>query len=430
MISGRRGEDGRFPLPLLPQNVKNCYNKRKFSFDSPGDDNMEEIKTGSAERVLERILECAAEEKASDIHMEPQSSMVRVRFREDGSLRDRFCLPLKMLAGLSVRSKVMGHMNVGESRLPQDGSCSASFHGVPYDLRISILPSLYGETIVIRLLSGQVDFIEKNELGMLPLQEKVFRKCLSRRSGMILTAGPTGSGKTSTLYAALKILNRESVSIISVEDPVEYRVQGVTQVQVNEKAGLTFERGLRSIVRQDPDIVMIGEIRDRETAEIAVHAALTGHLVLSTLHTNQASDAPLRLMDMGIAPYLISASLSLIIAQRLAGRLCPRCREKSPLSEKEQKDLALPEKFCGLPLYRKKGCPSCHEGIRGRIGVFEMISIGRRERDILHHGFSDRRFRECMKEQGQPSMGEAALALMEEGIIPPEEASMILAGEE
>lgn len=295
---------------------------------------MEEIRTGSAERVLERILECAASEGASDIHMEPQASLVRVRFREDGVLYERFHLPLQMLSGLSVRSKVIGHMNVGESRLPQDGSCSASFGGVPYDLRISILPSLYGETIVIRLLSGQVDFIEKNELGMLPLQEAVFRKCLARKSGMILTAGPTGSGKTSTLYAALKMLNREGVSIISVEDPVEYRLQGVTQVQVNEKAGLTFEKGLRSIVRQDPDIVMIGEIRDRETAEIAVHAALTGHLVLSTIHTNQASDAPLRLMDMGIAPYLLSASLSLVIAQRLAG--VSASTAKAPISSRKK----------------------------------------------------------------------------------------------
>ena len=321
-------------------------------------------------------------------------------------------------------------MNVGESRLPQDGSCSASFGGVPYDLRISILPSLYGETIVIRLLSGQVDFIENNELGMLPLQEAVFRKCLARKSGMILTAGPTGSGKTSTLYAALKMLNREGVSIISVEDPVEYRLQGVTQVQVNEKAGLTFEKGLRSIVRQDPDIVMIGEIRDRETAEIAVHAALTGHLVLSTIHTNQASDAPLRLMDMGIAPYLLSASLSLVIAQRLAGRLCQHCKSPYILTEKEQQALGLPETCRGRRVYQKKGCENCHDGLKGRTGIFEMISIGRKERDLIHHGFSADRFRECMKRQGQPSMGEAAHTLMAEGVITPEEASMIAAGED
>lgn len=279
---------------------------------------MEEIRAGSAERVLERILTCAASEGASDIHIEPQAAFLRVRFREDGRLRERFRMPLSMLPGLSVRSKVIGHMDVGESRRPQDGSYAAAFDGKSCDFRISILPSLYGENIVIRLLSSHVDFIEKSRLGMLPVQEEVFRKCLTRKSGMILTCGPTGSGKTSTLYAALKLVNREGLSIISVEDPVEYRLAGITQVQVNEKAGLTFGSGLRSIVRQDPDIIMIGEIRDRETAEIAVHAALTGHLVLSTLHTNHASDAPLRLMDMGIAPYLLSASLSLVMAQRLA----------------------------------------------------------------------------------------------------------------
>lgn len=391
---------------------------------------MEEIRAGSAERVLERILTCAASEGASDIHIEPQAAFLRVRFREDGRLRERFRMPLSMLPGLSVRSKVIGHMDVGESRRPQDGSYAAAFDGKSCDFRISILPSLYGENIVIRLLSSHVDFIEKSRLGMLPVQEEVFRKCLTRKSGMILTCGPTGSGKTSTLYAALKLVNREGLSIISVEDPVEYRLAGITQVQVNEKAGLTFGSGLRSIVRQAPDIIMIGEIRDRETAEIAVHAALTGHLVLSTLHTNHASDAPLRLMDMGIAPYLLSASLSLVMAQRLAGCLCPACRRKKELSEEECSSLGFPKAMAGMEVWEEGSCPSCHEGIRGRTGIFEMISIGRKERDLIHHGFTSDGLRQCMKEQGQPSMGEAALALVREGRISPKEASLILAGED
>lgn len=390
---------------------------------------MEEIRTVSAELALRKIMEQAMEEGASDVHIEPQASHVRVRFRKDGILSDRFHLPLKMAGGLSVRAKVIGHMDVGESRLPQDGSCSTDFRGVHYDFRLSILPSLYGETIVIRLLSNTVDFIEKNNLGMLPVQERVFRKCLARKSGMILTCGPTGSGKTSTLYAALKILNRESVSIVSVEDPVEYRIGGITQIQVNEKAGLTFGSGLRSIVRQDPDIIMIGEIRDRETAEIAVHAALTGHLVLSTLHTNHASDAPLRLMDMGIPAYLLSAALTLVMAQRLAGRLCPHCRKPHTLTPEETERLGLPPSFAGVSTYRAQGCPSCQEGILRRIGVFEMISMGREEKEIIRHNFSTGRFREAMEKEGQPSMGEAALALMKQGIIAPEEASLILAGE-
>ena len=391
---------------------------------------MEEIRTASAEVALRQVLECAVSEGASDIHIEPQEDSVRIRFRKDGILHERFRLPKKMMSGLSVRAKVIGHMNVGESRLPQDGSYGESMEGIPYDFRISILPSLYGENIVIRLLSGRVDFIENHDFGMLPMQEALFKKCLLRQSGMILTCGPTGSGKTSTLYGALKILNREGVSIISVEDPVEYRIPGVTQIQVNEKAGLTFAGTLRSIVRQDPDIVMIGEIRDRETAEIAVHAALTGHLVLSTLHTNHASHAPLRLMDMGIPPYLLAASLNLVMAQRLAGRLCPRCKKESILHEKEIKELGLPLSLAGTKACKAGGCPDCMGGIKGRIGVFEMIAVGKKERTLIHHDFSSDKISLSMKEEGQPSMGESALCLMQEGIISPEEASLILAGEE
>lgn len=209
------------------------------------------------------------------------------------------------------------------------------------------MPSVYGETIVIRILSGQVDFIEKNELGMLPLQKKIFRTKIGKKSGMILTTGPTGSGKTSTLYAALKLVCRPEISVISVEDPVEYRIPGITQVEVNEKAGLTFEKGLRSLVRQDPDVVMIGEIRDRETAEIAVHAALTGHLVLSTLHTNDAVSAPARLIDMGIPPYLLSASLSLIISQRLVKNSVPPAGRKWSLQEKWRKKSCFLKRLSG-----------------------------------------------------------------------------------
>ena len=290
------------------------------------------------------------------MHIEPQESFIRVRFRRDGILYDRFTMMLAMKKPISVRAKVVGSMDIAESRLPQDGSYSETVDGVSYDFRISTLPSLYGETIVIRILSGKVDFIENNHLGMMDVQEKLFMKCLRRKAGMILTTGPTGSGKTSTLYAALRLLNDPSVNIISIEDPVEYRIEGVTQIQVNKKAGLTFEKGLRSIVRQDPDILMVGEIRDRETAEIAVHAALTGHLVLSTLHTVNAASAPLRLMDMGIAPYLLADSLSLIISQRIPGRLCPHCKRKVTLTEEKFADLSLPKEFLGETVMDAEGC--------------------------------------------------------------------------
>ena len=258
---------------------------------------MEILRAANAEIAMRRILQAAVSEKASDVHLEPCREFVLVRFRIDGTLTERYRLPLDMAAGLSVRAKVLGGMDVGENRIPQDGSFSEIRDEKNTDFRLSVMPSVYGETIVIRILSGQMDFIEKNELGMLPLQKKIFRTKIGKKSGMILTTGPTGSGKTSTLYAALKLVCRPEISVISVEDPVEYRIPGITQVEVNEKAGLTFERGLRSLVRQDPDVVMIGEIRDRETAEIAVHAALTGHLVLSTLHSSTGGAVQLNVAE-------------------------------------------------------------------------------------------------------------------------------------
>lgn len=386
---------------------------------------MEEIRGGQADRVLHRLVVAAAGEGASDIHIEPMRSFVRVRFRKDGRLYDRCHLPLSMAKSLAVRAKVVAHMDVGESRLPQDGSFSETLDGVSYDFRVSLLPSLYGETMVVRVLSSEVAFIEENDLGMLPEQKEIFAAALRRRQGLILTTGPTGSGKTSTLYAALKLLNRGDVSIVSIEDPVEYRVPGVTQVEVNEKAGLTFGSGLRSLLRQDPDIILVGEIRDKETAEIAIHAALTGHLVLSTLHTDKAASAPLRLMDMGIPAYLLSASLSLIMAQRLVRTLCPFCREEMVLTEPYLHERKLPASLAGKTAYTAAGCPRCQEGTSGRTGVFELISIGKKERLLIHDGFSVSR----LAESAAPTMGGAALSLMLRGRIPPDEAALVAAGE-
>ena len=332
-----------------------------------GETAMETMYFVSAETAVNEICRTAVAEGASDVHIEPGRERVRVRFRRDGALEERYALPLPMAEKLAVRCKVMGRMNVAETRIPQDGSAVFRCGEEEYDLRLSVLPSLYGETIVIRLLSGMVPFIERNELGMLPVQEALFQRSLSGRSGMILTTGPTGSGKTSTLYAAMKLLNTPEVNIISIEDPVEYRLAGVTQVAVNEKAGLTFASGLRSLVRQDPDIIMVGEIRDRETAEIAVHAALTGHLVLSSLHTGNAVQAPFRLMDMGIPAYLAAASLSLVISQRLVRRLCPSCRVKKDGH------------------FTAPGCADCGgTGRIGRTGVFELLGIGAEERALIH----------------------------------------------
>ena len=391
---------------------------------------MEEIRMVSADMALRKVMHAAAREGASDIHLEPEEQGIRIRFRQDGKLIHRYEAPSALAQGLSVRAKVLGRMNVGENRLPQDGSYTEVIDGTSYDFRISILPSMYGETIVIRVLSGRVDFIENNELGMLPREKKLFQEALSKKQGLILTTGPTGSGKTSTLYTALKLLNQEAVNIISIEDPVEYRIPGITQIQVNEKAGMTFGRGLRALVRQDPDIVMIGEIRDEETAEIAIHAALTGHLVLSTLHTNGAASAPLRLIDMGIEPYLLAASLSLVMAQRLARTLCPSCKTKKIVTDNMCRQYGIPFSYIGKEVYEAPGCTSCQDkGTKGRTGVFEMIPFGKPERELLRHDFSVDRLQERMKQQGYATMAESALAMMEEGILSPGEAMQIAAGE-
>lgn len=387
---------------------------------------MEELRAGPADRVLRQVMLAALAEQASDVHIEPMEEFVRIRFRRDGRLYDRYHLPSSMMKSLSVRAKVVGHMDVGEGRLPQDGSVGERIHDIPYDFRISILPSIYGETIVIRILSGRVEFIEKNDLGMLPAQKELFHRALAKRQGMILTTGPTGSGKTSTLYAAMKILNQEDVSIVSVENPVEYHISGITQMEVNEKAGLTFSRGLRSLLRQDPDIIMIGEIRDKETAEIAIHAALTGHLVLSTLHTDRAASAPLRLVDMGIPPYLLSASLSLIMAQRLVPKLCPFCKQKKILSHEEIAEKKFPAFWEGKTVWEAKGCAHCHDGEAGRTGVFELLPIGRKERAMIHDEVSA----DALEDHVSVSMGQAAVKYMEDGLISPETAALLLAEEE
>lgn len=387
---------------------------------------MEMLRAANAEIALRRILQAAVLEKASDVHLEPRDTYVLVRFRIDGNMVERYQLPSGMAAGLSVRAKVLGGMDVGENRIPQDGSFSQIMDRRNTDFRLSVMPSVYGETIVIRILSGQVDFIEKNELGMTLSQKKIFRTKVGKKSGMILTTGPTGSGKTSTLYAALKLVCSPEISVISVENPVEYRIPEITQVEVNEKAGLTFEKGLRSLVRQDPDVVMIGEIRDRETAEIAVHAALTGHLVLSTLHTNDAISAPARLMDMGIPPYLLSASLALIISQRLVKKLCPHCREEMEITETIAEEKLFPKVFIGRKAYLGKGCDKCKEkGTAGRTGVFEILEIGKEERRLLHENAAAEAFAERMKVQGQKTLQETLLQFMEDGVVPPEEAALL-----
>lgn len=382
----------------------------------------------SAEAAMNAVLRAAVALQASDIHIEPMKDFVRIRFRKDGLLSEHFRLASAMAEKLSVRAKVMGRMNVAETRMPQDGGASFSAGGREFDLRLSVLPSLYGETIVVRLLSGELPFIEKNALGMLPAQEETFLRALGGRRGMVLVTGPTGAGKTSTLYAALRLVNRPEASVISIEDPVEYRIPGVTQVSVNEKAGLSFASGLRALVRQDPDVVMVGEIRDRETAEIAVHAALTGHLVLSSLHTNRAADAPLRLIDMGIPAYLLAASLSLIISQRLVRTLCAKCRRPAALSAEDGARLGLAP---GTPVYAEGGCDACGgNGTAGRTGIFEMLEISEKAAEAIRGMAAPAELSRLMKEAGAEDFRAAACRAVCEGRISAAAAMELIANAE
>jgi type II secretory ATPase GspE/PulE/Tfp pilus assembly ATPase PilB-like protein len=347
---------------------------------------VESYESLSAMQAVERILEDALDQGVSDIHIEPFLSDARIRFRVDGLLQEQAQLSRPLYQSVINRLKVMGSLDLGESRLPQDGSCHLAGEEEPVDLRLSLLPSIYGEKAVIRILKRHVSFIENNDLGMLPCQKELFLEALRREEGLILTTGPTGSGKTSTLYAALRLVNRPEVSVVSIEDPVEYRIPGVTQMEVNPRAGLDFSTGLRALMRQDPDVILIGEIRDEETARAAIHAALTGHLVLSSLHTSCAAEAPIRLLDMGIPSYLMEASLSLVLSQRLLACPCPQCH-----GERDKRD----------------ACRLCRgKGIFGRTGVFEMFSNDSRMKEAISH-VSEREIKECMKKQGQPDLREA-----------------------
>jgi len=322
-------------------------------------------------QLVDSLLTEAIKSGASDIHWEPTAEDYRVRFRLDGELQTVNKLPLEGARSISARLKVMARMDVSERRLPQDGRCSIDVEGRLVDLRISSLPTVYGEKIVVRILDAHHSLRSLSELGMRPEMEQAIRRLLQNPHGLILVSGPTGSGKTTTLYAMVREIATESRNIVSIEDPVEYRLPGVNQVNVQPKIGLTFGRGLRAILRQDPDVIMIGEIRDEETARIAVSAALTGHLVLSTLHTNTAAEAITRLLDMGIEPYLLASALNAVISQRLVKRLCFRCKQEYTPSEVELK--LFPKLSIATRLHRASGCPYCRGGYSGRLGIYELL---------------------------------------------------------
>ena len=327
-------------------------------------------------KLVHSIIADAVERGASDIHFEPSGKDIRVRFRVDGVAFDTTTVPRKLAAGLVSRIKIMAELDIAERRLPQDGRIRLTVDGRHIDLRVATLPVVGGESVVMRVLDKERVILHLDGLGMAEDDRARVRQAIGKVHGAVLTTGPTGSGKTTTLYAALSEVNAPERTLITIEDPVEYELRGVKQVQVNSKTGLTFAAGLRSMVRCDPDVLMVGEIRDRETAQIAVESALTGHLVLSTLHTNDASMAAVRLTEIGIEPFLIASGLECVIAQRLARRLCEECRRPVTVPATELTGLGFAADGPGLEAYEPAGCMRCGEtGYRGRIGIYEVMVL-------------------------------------------------------
>jgi len=331
-------------------------------------------------RLVNSLLFRAAKERASDIHIEPMERELLVRFRIDGVLQEVIKPPKRYQNSIVSRVKVMGQLNIAEKRLPQDGRIRIKLAGRDIDIRLSTIPCTFGERIVMRLLDKATTILDLPEIGMAPADMALMDQVIRRSHGIVLVTGPTGSGKTTTLYAALSRINTPDLNILTVEDPVEYQIRGIGQMAINPKIGLTFAAGLRSFLRQDPDVILVGEIRDRETAEIAIQASLTGHLVFSTVHTNDAASAVTRLVDMGVEPFLVASSLTAVMAQRLVRRLCPECREGYHPTAEELKEVGLtPEAVAraGNPtIYRAKGCDACGgNGYRGRTGIYEMLMV-------------------------------------------------------
>ncbi len=328
-------------------------------------------------KLVNLMLSRAVKDRASDIHIEPYQSSLSVRYRIDGVLYNVLNLPKRIQSSLTSRIKVMANLNIAEKRLPQDGRINIKIGDKSIDIRVSVIPIAFGERVVMRLLDKTDTNFKLIDLGIDNDRFESFDSLIRLPYGIILVTGPTGSGKTTTLYAALSTINNPEINIITIEDPIEYQIEGIGQIQVNPKIGLTFASGLRSIVRQDPDVILVGEIRDLETAEIAIQSSLTGHLVFSTLHTNDAASAVTRLIDMGIEPFLVTSSVVAIIAQRLIRRLCPECREAYEPDDKALSKIGITRDALGArKFYQKKGCPACtNTGYRGRTAIFEMMLL-------------------------------------------------------
>lgn len=395
-----------------------------FGVSNSGDDDAPIV------RFVNLLVSQAIQDQASDIHIEPGEHSLRVRYRIDGVLHEMQSAPKSIQAGVISRLKIMSDIDIAERRRPQDGRMSVSHGGRKIDLRVATLPTVWGEKVVMRILDNSTSSMSLNDLNLLEGNFKAYKRAYSKPYGMILVTGPTGSGKSTTLYTTLNTVARPEINVITVEDPVEYRMAGINQVQVNPKAGLTFASALRSILRSDPDVVLLGEIRDHETAQIAIEAALTGHLVLSTLHTNDAPSAVTRLIEMGIEPFLVGSALDCVMAQRLARRLCDRCKSPDP---RELQELQL-LRFSFDPMepppttYKPVGCASCsNTGYRGRLAIHEVMTVSEEiERLAVSHA-SSAEITRAAREQGMISLREDGWSKVKLGLTSIEEILRVVA---
>jgi type IV pilus assembly protein PilB len=374
-------------------------------------------------KLLNMILLLAIKDHASDIHLEPFEDEFRIRIKADGVLFEMVPPPRHLANAIVTRIKVMANLDIAERRLPQDGRIELTVGGHPVDLRISVLPTMFGESVVMRVLDRSVVSLDLNKVGMGPDTMKEFKKVIAKPNGIVLVTGPTGSGKTTTLYSALNELNNIEDKLMTTEDPVEYQIDGIIQIPVDGDIGVTFAACLRSILRQDPDIILVGEIRDTETAEIAVQASLTGHLVFSTLHTNDAPGSITRLKDMGVPTFLITATVEAILAQRLVRRICTQCREEVEPSDEILLDLGLKrETLDGRKFYRGRGCELCNNtGYKGRVGLFELMIMNDELREMVMANASTDALREAARGYGMVTLRDAGITFMHDGTTTPEE---------
>lgn len=380
--------------------------------------NVEEmVNAAPVVKLLNMILLQAIKAQASDIHFEPFENSFRVRYRVDGVLYEMESPPLNLASAIISRIKVLSNMDISETRLPQDGRILLAVGGKPVDLRVSTLPCVFGESVVMRVLDRSVVNLELDNLGLREDDQKMIEKLISIPHGIIIVTGPTGSGKTTTLYSCLNYLNETSWKIITTEDPVEYDIAGIVQCQVNEEIDVTYAKLLRSILRQDPDVLLVGEIRDLETAQIAVEASLTGHLVFSTLHTNDAPSAITRLVDLGVEPFLIAATLEAVVAQRLVRRVCSKCRQEIVPTEEMLMEIGLtPDDVRGKKFVWGKGCEHCNgTGYRGRLAIFEIMLLTERIKQLILGNASTEQIRHAAREQGMRSLRDSGLLAIFDG---------------